>query len=810
MNAFLRCLCWLFGLSSLLPAVPLVATRVEPFAPVPQRIEGPTEPAMPMEESPPVLAEAANLDRLLKEKLKVKLPPECRAFLAEYRFALLSLESTELARYCGSSDEMLFAFDSLAGSAVVDHSWHPRLITPDVFLHAFHRYFANSLEVIEQSQLRPRLEEFLTAAMRNAVQLRPQTDAATAARLEWVEAQLATAWIVLGCEKKTPKPKRPGAEDESPEEAAIRDAGEAESAANQAKSEAADAELEAEAAAEAAKDGETIYLTRKCDPRLLAQRLADVRKGFSKPVAEKVAAEVALILQAKGIEPSPLYACYDPAKPTDYSQFIVRSHYTKTEELRGWFRAMMFLGLRGQTLDAKNPLGLTDALVLAQVLARQPAKGPRPLDLWRPLMEITTFFAGPSDDLDYPAFRQWIADTMGTTDLKLSAATQPATLAKLTDSLDKLPLPKIVSGPHVALVSPDTDPPSFRIFGQRFSPDAWVFSALTRGSPVEAPAMPSGVFVTAAFGDSLSLAQSLKQVEPDHLPLFEKRMGECRAELAGRPDAAWFGSLAAAQLHAATRLCSPRGGNFPYFMRTRPFAAKNAESMLGSWTELKHDTVLYAKQAYAEMGEGGDWDRKPPPPPPVTRTLVQPDVTFWRALERLVVFADAGMAKHHLVPDAGEEFSQLGRFLKAIRLCRHIAEKEIAGQEITRMEYDELMGISLSYMDEPVGDSQQSTDERWQTALVTDVFSNAISGQALHEALGRPCVMLALVGDKPNTRIVTGLAYRHYEFARSMDARMTDEEWKKQVTDGTTKLPPRAGWAAPVFVPVPLEAKATE
>jgi hypothetical protein len=502
-------------------------------------------------------------------------------------------------------------------------------------------------------------------------------------------------------------------------------------------------------------------------------------------------------MAAKGIAPSPLYACYDPTKPTDYSQFIVRSHYTKTEELRGWFRAMMFLGLRGQILDAKNPLGLTDALVLAQVLARQPATGPRPLDLWRPLMEITTFFAGASDDLDYPAFRQWVADTLGTTDLKLSSATQPATLAKLTAALNQLPPPKIVSGPHLSLVSPAADPPSFRIFGQRFSPDAWVFSALTRGSPLEAPSMPSGLFVTAAFGDSLSLEQSLKLVEPAHLELFEKRMGECRAELAGRPDAAWFGSMAAAQLHAATRLSGPRGGNYPYFMRTRPFAAKNAETMLGSWTELKHDTVLYAKQAYAEYGDGGGWQT--PPQPPVTRTLVQPDVAFWRALERLVVFADAGMAKHHLIPDAGEEYSRLGRFLKDTRLCRRIAEKEIADREITRKEYDELMGLSLSYMDEPVGDSQQSTDDRWQTALVTDVFSNAISEQALHEALGRPCVMLALVGDKPNTRIVTGLAYRHYEFARAMDARMTDEEWRRQVYQPNPKLPPRAGWATPVF-----------
>ena len=33
---------------------------------------------------------------------------------------------------------------------------------------------------------------------------------------------------------------------------------------------------------------------------------------------------------------------------------------------------------------------------------------------------------------------------------------------------------------------------------------------------------------------------------------------------------------------------------------------KSLESYLGSYTELKHDTVLYAKQVMAEMGGGDD------------------------------------------------------------------------------------------------------------------------------------------------------------------------------------------------------------
>ena len=44
---------------------------------------------------------------------------------------------------------------------------------------------------------------------------------------------------------------------------------------------------------------------------------------------------------------------------------------------------------------------------------------------------------------------------------------------------------------------------------------------------------------------------------------------------------------------------------YPAFMRTQAWARKDIHTALGSWTELKHDTILYAKQVMAEMGGGG-------------------------------------------------------------------------------------------------------------------------------------------------------------------------------------------------------------
>ena len=43
---------------------------------------------------------------------------------------------------------------------------------------------------------------------------------------------------------------------------------------------------------------------------------------------------------------------------------------------------------------------------------------------------------------------------------------------------------------------------------------------------------------------------------------------------------------------------------YPSFMTNSAWTRKDLNTILGSWTELKHDTLLYAKQVMAEMGGG--------------------------------------------------------------------------------------------------------------------------------------------------------------------------------------------------------------
>ena len=121
------------------------------------------------------------------------------------------------------------------------------------------------------------------------------------------------------------------------------------------------------------------------------------------------------------------------------------------------------------------------------------------------------------------------------------------------------------------------------------------------------------------------------------------------------------------------------------------------ESFLGSYTELKHDTLLYAKQNYAEMGDGGEEGT----PPPVPKGFVEPNLPFWQNLARLVNYVETGYRKYGLFQGELEEYGTLGRFKSGVAFYASVAAKELQGVPLTEEEYENLRTGSLQYMAQP-------------------------------------------------------------------------------------------------------------
>lgn len=747
--------------------IPLADVAIGAFAPPPPVLAGPLEPVKPMEATPPEFESCHNAEAVL-QGLGIGLSNAQLADLDERRFLLIPIEDTALAQALPESeddeqwaftmDEMLAAFDRLGGDADPSfrNSQNARLINPDLILHIWHRGFARALEHIEQRRLHAILTGFLEGVLQNTRELRTVAgDDALATRLAWTEARFAAPWVLLG--PPAPPHVEPWEQDNTPAPPAYSES--------------------------------------------ITTRLAEASAGLPEEIAAALKSEIEAILAAEDMAPSPLFGMYAPDKPADYTQFKPRSHYTKSDTLGGYFRAMMYLGRYGFEFVTSESYG--DAALAAMAMARTTAAGARPLNAWKQLMEITSFFAGQSDDITYTEFRNWIADTLGSATLDPAEAIAEGTATALAANLAELRPPLIVSSVHAdPLTSPDADPPAFRVFGQRFSWDARILDRFTRDSPEAMPSLPTALMVPAAFGDphGEKLVREKLAGNPTHLATFDARLPEIRKEIAAVTEEAWFSSMAAKQLHVISTLARPRGDTFPAFMQGGAFAAKNLESQLGSFTQLKHDTVLYAKQVYAEAGEGGLDDQLPP----VVKGLVQPDLPFWREMERLARFAADGFARHQLFPDAAEEFSRFRYFATQVASLREIAEKHASGTPLTDDDWETIRTIDFTEMMRPMAAYDEPAPGEGKNALVTDIATDAATGRILFQALGRPFVMLALVGGNDGDRMVAGLAYNHHEFSRPLsDGRMNNEEWRAGIYRPDPGPIERADWKAPVTRPEP-------
>jgi hypothetical protein len=759
------------GAAAEVPTLTLPQVALAAFAEAP--------PLKTLKVTPALKDSATTVDKAVNAKgvmklLGVNLTAAQKKFLNENKFLLIPKGATQFKGKMGDGwewDEMLGMFDDVGGPgpAAMRLPEHARLVTPDAVLHAFHKYFENSLEYLERFDLAPLLRRFLQQAQAQALKYRDQSSGKLAERYEVVAAQLTVPLVIL-----------------------------------------ANAQWSVSYEERLKKGWDEQELTDKPDItetlEKALQGLGQYQKQFSPAVFSRMAQEIRSIYEAAGVGVSPLYGQYgqEGEVKTDYTQFTPRSHYAKTSLLRAYFRAMMYLG-RNSYLLAK-PEGISDALLLAHLLASPGPNGQPLAQDWEKLMEITGFYAGPPDDICYPEWRAFVVKVLGTEKFSPAQAVNPEVLTKITRQLQELRPPRVLSD---VIISPRVldqtkeellaATKGFRLFGQRFSFDAWVLSRLTAGQEKVAvllPSSPSALFVPAALGDNAArefAGAFLKQNKPPfsdaEVAGFYGRLDEVAAELKKVKDAEWYSSMGAAWLKLLGTLGQTYGPGYPRYMQGKLFPVKQLETFLGSYTELKHDTLLYVKQAFAEAGDGGEEKL-----PPVPRGFVEPNMAFWQELQRLVAYTAAGFKKYGLFPGELEEFGRLNQFQDQVNFYASLAAKELNGTPLSEAEYEKLRARGLSFLARPFVEGATLEDRERRAALIADIHTDALVGQVLYEATGEPYFILALVGNEGVSRLTTGVAFNHYEFSGPLGPRYTDADWQARVYATPPQVPPKNFW----------------
>lgn len=518
----------------------------------------------------------------------------------------------------------------------------------------------------------------------------------------------------------------------------------------------------------------------------------------------------------------------------DFTQFTPRSHYTSSSLRRQYSRGMTWFNQLPFFLKNKE---LTDySFAISAMLAQHPEQK----DAYQKLDTLISFLVGGSDDLTPIDYAQAIQNA------------GPSNPQAAIEYLMKAREPKIKNLPAVYPTVGEVQTSDvvaatkgMRFFSGKFILDSYWTGRLTQGDEAprpgytqKLPPMASSLEVMSLLGSEYAKTQipNLDFYKPANSKAITQALAELEQEMKGFDDQYWQQSAYSTSLWTIKGLFGwfqSHRTQLPRFMQSPLWDAKTLMTASGFWTELRHATLLYAKQSFAELGGGGpdECDSRPVPQTPISYVESQPD-----AYDRLIYLTRKTARGYQ---DQGIELKNLNHlqtYISLLEIVRDYSKKQLentqlnekvvehrdpdpedqsktcvsysiegdSDREILRRKMVDLMEQALP---EPVeGPVLPAKDKR--AALVADVHTGGDSAnphRILYEGIGVPRVIFVAVKDINGPRLTVGFTYSHYEFTEPYGGkRLTDEEWQKKFYTeddpyNAFKYTPVTAWPEPNF-----------
>ncbi len=556
----------------------------------------------------------------------------------------------------------------------------------------------------------------------------------------------------------------------------------------------------------------------------------------------------------------PFFELWGKSQPMDFSQFIVRGHYTGTPRLQRYFRAFNWTALAdfGVVDIHHGPQSLRElgTAVVLQRLVGLSGQGQR----WQSVNQLLKLSVGRQNSMGIDELGAALT-AIGSPALE---DVTPGTLVQLqTDLLNgRVGLPDYAAGPFYGNdtgVRPQLSA-RFAFTGKRFIADGWVQSMVTYDRiRWEGEGVPEryrfGDAVVRRFPSALDVAFAVFGNDGVVGPLAERMM---RTDgLSFRDGLPYQHNLVAARrtmdaiateyreesiygrwLYALRNLSQPANDpRLPQAMRTRGWAMKDANTQSASWSQLRHDTLLYAAEPYTSMilceYPAG---------------FVEPRPEFWEQMDALALFThnllvrypvngeifvpapmigiervDLG-ARHQARLNFCHNFSQITRVLGTlarrhlrqeafspaeqlfIRSVMNSADRNYGGKTYTGW-YPSLFyksyGQAVSGWDSVKPDTNGSDRRDHVVVGVHTAPADAFDpeGGVLHEGVGDVDLLMIAVDNGPDRMVFAGPTMSHYEFIEKGPVlnRLTDQQWSSRVL--STNRPPRPDWTQSYLVP---------
>ena len=513
----------------------------------------------------------------------------------------------------------------------------------------------------------------------------------------------------------------------------------------------------------------------------VAAKLQDDSVKIPAAVKDTVDAELKLISAAQEIKVSPLM--HDPTVTDemqqvkeDYSQYKPRGYYDETEQLKKYFKAMMWYGRLGYRSDF-------DDLNRTALLITMGMEGDA-LEKWSHIYTVTSFFAGASDDFGFYEFKPLIEAIYGKDASVKSLIGDTAHWKQFMEVCKSLPAPQISSVPtYDSEITSDEDHDAaqkgFRFMGQRFSIDAAAFTqlvyrAVKANDKGEQRLLPTALDFAAALGSDTAL-QIIKDEGKANYPNYEEQLNKVRKDIQNAPESTWNASLYSSWVYTLLPTLEDKGAAYPAFMQTEAWKKKNLVTFEGSYTELKHDTILYSKQVMGEMGSG-------PEPDYDDRGYVETEPVVFGRLKSLVIATRDGLNDYGMISAKDKE--NLGILAELAGQLETIANKELAKENLTDVEFDLIRsyGGQLEHFWEEVmkadfPDEAQVSPYNHPAAIVADIATDP-NGKCLEVGTGNASTIYVVAEVNGKLKLCSGAAFSFYEFEQPIAERMTDKEWR--------------------------------
>jgi hypothetical protein len=498
----------------------------------------------------------------------------------------------------------------------------------------------------------------------------------------------------------------------------------------------------------------------------------------------------------------------------DFTQFKVRGHYAGDAQLERYFRALMWYGqypIYVPRIDEQYAWDVVHideaAIVHIRDIIRSNSKY---YNDWQLLYNVTSALIGESDSINLLNLETALHRVFGDSEKYLDYVSTGSGLSALKQELSKPEYDQRILSQALVSETPFAVLPRypivFQFMGQRFVPDSYMFQWLCwdkvgLNSNGERRVLPKGLDVFAVLGSD----RAEQLLIPDSsFENFTDNLAALRQDFGNMSEEEWTSSSYMAWINTLESLVNiTYGDGYPAFMRTSAWQDEKLNTALGSWAQLRHDTILYAKQTYI----------------PATlcsypEAFVELNPTFYARMQRLSeqTIRAVNLLSPSVLPDVVT--SSLQTLKNASRKLEVISTKELNNEPLTQEEIDFIkQSVWMCGSGGPIGwyvntihaiAEYASAISILETPVIADVATFPPGDieyppQILHVGVGKVNALVVLFPKIDGTLVAAvGPVFTYYEFGLVGTTRLNDEEWKQMLKwDNRTEYLPK--WFGDVY-----------